>query len=178
VVLLRASGKRTLGEMNSFDFVITVAIGASFGRILTARSIPLAEAVTAFALLVGLQLLVTSVQMRSRWFSWVITADPTLLYYDGRVNTSALRPARLTEDQLRAAVRQHGAGSLADVGAIVMEADGKMSIIKTAELGDGQALSRNGRPRELTFPAGARSRAVQGVQRTSTASSPLSGSLH
>ncbi|MFI7742547.1 hypothetical protein [Kocuria rhizosphaericola] len=38
--------------MNSFDFVITVAIGATFGRVLTARSIPLLEAVTAFALLV------------------------------------------------------------------------------------------------------------------------------
>ncbi|CAN5815308.1 hypothetical protein BH23GEM7_BH23GEM7_39940 [soil metagenome] len=52
LLLLRLAGKRTLAQMNAFDFVVTVAIGASFGRILTARSVALAEAVAAFTLLV------------------------------------------------------------------------------------------------------------------------------
>lgn len=143
VVLLRTSGKRTLAEMNSFDFVITVAIGASFGRVLTARAIPLAEAVAAFALLVGLQLLVTSVQLRSPWFRSVVTADPTLLYHQGRIHSSALRRVRLTEDQLRSTVRQHGAGSLDQVAAIVMEADGKLSVIRSPDVGDAGALPRD-----------------------------------
>ena len=146
VVLLRASGKRTLAQMNSFDFVITVAIGASFGRVLTARSIPLAEAVTAFALLMILQFVVSSLQLRSRWFASVITADPTLLYYRGRVRTSSLRRVRLTEDELRATVRQHGAGTLDDVAAIVMESDGTLSVIRSANLGDGGAMSGTDRP--------------------------------
>lgn len=79
VVLLRMSGKRTLARMNSFDFVITVALGATFGRILTTRSVPLLEAVTAFALLITLQYVVTSLQIRSRKFSRLVTAEPTLL---------------------------------------------------------------------------------------------------
>ncbi|MFI7581876.1 hypothetical protein [Kocuria kalidii] len=44
VLLLRISGQRTPARRNSFDFVVTVAIGAIFGRVLTARSIPLLEA--------------------------------------------------------------------------------------------------------------------------------------
>lgn len=130
VVLLRASGKRTLAQMNSFDFVVTVAIGASFGRVLTARSVPLAEAVTAFALLVALQLVVTTAQLRSPWFARVVTADPTLLLHDGEVQRAALRRSRLTEDQLRAAARQHGAASLDDVSVIVLEPDGRLSVIQ------------------------------------------------
>ncbi len=55
ITLQRISGKRTLSQMNAFDFLITVALGASFGRILTARNVALAEAVTAFALLMALQ---------------------------------------------------------------------------------------------------------------------------
>lgn len=140
IALLRASGKRTLAQMNSFDFVITVAVGASFGRVLTARSIPLAEATTAFALLISLQFAVSRLQMRSRWFASVVTADPTLLYYRGELRRSAMRRVRLTEDELRATVRQHGAGSLADVAAVVMESNGTLSVIASAELGDGNTL--------------------------------------
>jgi uncharacterized membrane protein YcaP (DUF421 family) len=140
ILLLRASGKRTLAQMNSFDFVITVAIGATFGRVLTARSVPLAEAVTAFALLISLQFFVSSLQTRSRAFAALVTAQPTLLYHRGELHRSALRRVRLTEDEVRAAVRQHGAGSLADVAAVVMESDGTLSVIKSAELADGDAL--------------------------------------
>lgn len=141
VALLRVSGKRTLAQMSSFDFVITVAIGAAFGRVLTTRAIPLAEAVTAFTLLICLQFLVSSLHVRWRWLSSVLSADPTLLYYRGQVRTSALRRKRLTEDELLATVRRHGAGALEEVAAIVMEPDGSLSVIKAADLGGGGALS-------------------------------------
>jgi uncharacterized membrane protein YcaP (DUF421 family) len=141
VLLLRVSGKRTLAQMNGFDFVITVAIGASFGRVLTTRAVPLAEAVTAFAVLVCLQFVMSGLQLRSRWFSSVVTAYPTLLFYRGELRASALRRVRLTEDELRAEVRRHGAGTLEEVAAIVMEPDGSLSVIKAADLGDGGALA-------------------------------------
>jgi uncharacterized membrane protein YcaP (DUF421 family) len=146
VVLLRASGKRTLAQMNSFDFVITVAIGATFGRMLTARSVPLVEAVTAFVLLIGLQFVVSSVQIRWPRFASLITAQPTLLLYGGELQTSQLRRVRVTEDEVRAAVRQHGAGSLDDVTAVVMESTGTLSVIKSNELGDGSLLPRHEPP--------------------------------
>ena len=140
VVLLRVSGKRTLARMNSFDFVITVAIGATFGRILTTRSVPLVEAVTAFALLITLQYVVTSLQIRSRRFSRLVTAEPTLLLYQGQVLPEALRAERLTETELEGAVRKHGLGSLDEAAAVVLEADGRLSVIGPDSTGDGTVL--------------------------------------
>lgn len=140
VVLLRVSGKRTLSRMNSFDFVITVAIGATFGRVLTTRSVPLAEAVTAFALLITLQYVVTSLQIRSKRFSRLVTAEPTLLLYQGRVLHDALRAERLTEKELDGAVRKHGMGSLQEAEAVVLEADGRLSVIGPDSAGDGAIL--------------------------------------
>lgn len=140
VVLLRVSGKRTLSRMNSFDFVITVAIGATFGRILTARSIPLLEAVTAFALLIGLQYLVARLQVRSRRFSRALTAEPTLLVHRGRILHDALRRERLTEAELEGAVRKHGLGSLQEAAAVVLEDDGRLSVIGGNATGDGGIL--------------------------------------
>ena len=108
ILLLRISGKRTLAQMNAFDFLITVALGASFGRILTARSVALGEALTAFTLLVILQYGVTWLQVRSQRFAHAITAPPTLLYFRGRILHDALRRERLTEAELMSAVRQQG----------------------------------------------------------------------
>ncbi|RPI86275.1 MAG: DUF421 domain-containing protein [Chloroflexi bacterium] len=43
VVLLLVSGKRTLSKMNSFDFVITVALGSTLATVLLSKDVALAE---------------------------------------------------------------------------------------------------------------------------------------
>ena len=140
LVLLRVSGKRTLAQMNSFDFVITVAIGATFGRVMTARSVPLAEAVTAFTLLIALQYVVTFVQLHMPRFAGVVTASPTMLAYGGQMHPRALRRERVTEQELLAAVRKHGYDDLAQTGAVIMEADGGLTVLARDRAGDGSAL--------------------------------------
>lgn len=140
VVLLRVSGKRTLAQMNSFDFVITVAIGATFGRVMTARSVALAEAVTAFALLIALQYVVTFVQMHAKAFESVVTATPRLMAYDGRIVAESLRRERVTRTEVLAAVRKHGYGDLGETAAVVMESDGKFTVLGRDGFGDGSAL--------------------------------------
>lgn len=141
VVLLRASGKRTLAQFSSFDFIITVAIGATFGRVMTASTVSLAEAVTAFTVLIALQYLVAWIRIRSSRFAGLVTAQPSLLFYRGEPVTSALRSQRLTETDLLSAARQHRLGSLDEVEAIVLEADGTLSVVLPSSVGDGTALS-------------------------------------
>ena len=140
VLLLRISGKRTLVQMNAFDFIITVAIGASFGRILTAQSVALIEALTAFGLLVTLQYLVAWLQIRSRSFASMVTASPVLLFYQGRLLHDALRRERIIEAELETAIREYGLGAFSEVEAIVLESDGRFAVIKAASAGDGSAL--------------------------------------
>jgi uncharacterized membrane protein YcaP (DUF421 family) len=142
VVLLRASGKRTLAQMNSFDFVITVAVGATFGRVMTARSVALAEAVTAFAVLIALQYIVAKMQLRSPRISSLVTASPTMLAYSGSVIDDALRRERVTEDEVLAAVRKHGYGDLSETAAVIMETDGSLAVIAPGRAGDESAVRR------------------------------------
>ena len=52
VFLLRMSGKRTLSKMNAFDLVVTVALGSTLATVTLNRSVPLAEGVVAFGLLI------------------------------------------------------------------------------------------------------------------------------
>lgn len=142
LALHRVSGKRTLGQMNAFDMLITVALGASFGRVLTARNVALAEAVTAFALLMLLQFGVAALRRRSARFERLATAPPTLLFYRGEFLRARMRDERVTEDELAGAVRQSGRGSFEDVEAILLEADGKLAVIGAGKAGDGSLLPR------------------------------------
>ena len=138
VILLRLSGSRTLASMNVFDFIVTVAIGAAFGRTLTTRAVALVEALTAFALLVGLQFSVAWAQTRWTQLMGIVTNPPALLYFRGEFLRKAMRQQRVTEALLRAAVRKEHLGSMNEVEAIVLESSGEFSVIRS--IGDGSAL--------------------------------------
>ncbi|MBA2244756.1 MAG: DUF421 domain-containing protein [Gemmatimonadetes bacterium] len=140
LLLLRLAGKRTLAQMNAFDFVVTVAIGASFGRILTARSVALAEAVAAFTLLVLLQYAFSWLRLRSPTLARVLTAPPALLFFRGEFLRDAMHREQVTELDLRSALREHGIGSFEQVEAIVFEPDGTFAVIPADQAGDGSAL--------------------------------------
>jgi len=129
IVILRASGKRTLSKLNAFDLVVTVALGSTLATILIDRSVTLAQGVLALALLVGLQFVITWSSVRVAWVRRLATGEPALLARGGKCLPEALRRARVTEDEVRAAVRSAGLQGLEQADAVVLETDGSLSVI-------------------------------------------------
>jgi uncharacterized membrane protein YcaP (DUF421 family) len=140
VAVLRTSGKRTLAKMNAFDLVVTVALGSTLATILLSRDVALAEGVVALAVLAGLQFAVAWLVVRSRGFASMVRSSPSALLSDGRLDEEALRRQRVTAADVRQAVRAQGIGSLADVGLVVLETDGSLSVVPRSGLGDGSAV--------------------------------------
>jgi uncharacterized membrane protein YcaP (DUF421 family) len=139
VVFLRVSGKRTLSKMNAFDFVVTVALGSTLAAILLNKDVALAEGALALALLVALQYAITWSSVRTRWVRRLLTGQPSLLLHDGKLLPAALRRARVTEAEIRAAVRASGLSSLREVRAVVLETDGSFSVLSRTS-GDARQL--------------------------------------
>jgi uncharacterized membrane protein YcaP (DUF421 family) len=133
ILLLRLSGKRTLTRMTAFDFVITIAIGSAFGRILTASIVSISEAITAFILLVLLQTIFSFLEVRSKKFKKFTTTPPTLLFYNGEYLRKNMRKSRIREDELLSAIRKKSFGSLNEVKAVVFETDGSFSIVRKSD---------------------------------------------
>lgn len=129
VILLRVTGKRTLSKMNAFDFVVTVALGSTLATVLLSSDVALAEGVTAFLLLILLQLTVAWGSARSRRFRHLVKAEPRLLLHDGRLLDRALLDERVAPEEVMAAVRASGAASMEDIAAVVLETDGSFSVI-------------------------------------------------
>jgi uncharacterized membrane protein YcaP (DUF421 family) len=129
VVFLRVSGLRTLSKLNAFDLVVTVALGSTLATVLLTKDVALADGALAFALLIALQFVVTWSSVRVRWLRRLVTGEPRLLLYHGDFLPRALRQARITEDEVRAAVRSAKLPSLEDVEAVVLETDGSLSVV-------------------------------------------------
>lgn len=129
VILLRASGKRTLSKMNAFDFVVTVAFGSALASIMTSQNVSLAQGVLTFALLIVLQLFNTFLAVRWPWYQHLIKAQPTLLFFRGEYLRDAMRRQRVTEAEILAAMRQQGVSRPDAVQAVVIETEGSLSIL-------------------------------------------------
>lgn len=128
--LIRLAGQRPLGRMQTFDLVVAVAIGSTYGRLLTAQEVQFSEAATAFALLMALHYAVSWLSFRSVRVAHWLETKPTLVYFRGECLPGPMRRNRMTEGELLSAARRAGLGSLQEAEAIVLEADGTFSVLK------------------------------------------------
>jgi uncharacterized membrane protein YcaP (DUF421 family) len=129
IFLLRATGKRTLSKMNAFDLIVTVALGSTLATVLLDSAVPLVEGLTALALLIVLQFMITWGSVRSNLLRGLVKSEPTLLVRDGECLQGAMNRARVTRDELDAALRQHGLSEMRAVKLVVLETDGSLSVV-------------------------------------------------
>lgn len=142
VVLLRASGKRTLSKFNAFDFVVTVALGSTLATVLVSQQVALAQGIAAFAVLMGLQLGITWLSVRSSRVRELVKGEPALLLFRGELVAGAMRRERVTREEVLAAARAHGVAALGDVEAAVLETDGTITVVR--ERPDGGPVALDG----------------------------------
>lgn len=133
IISLRTFGKRTLSKMNAFDFVVTIALGSIFATLILDASISFSGGITAILALTFYQFIISWLSVRSKKFTQLIKASPALLYYDGHYFEDILKKERIAIDELKQAVRTSGFSEIEDVGAIVLETDGTLSVIEQAK---------------------------------------------
>lgn len=136
VVMLRISGKRTLSQMKEFDFIVTVALGSTLATVLLNKDVALADGTLALALLIFLQYLLATASVNSKTFSRLISSEPTLVFFKGKFLDQALKKERVTEDEIRSVLRGEGVTSISDIEAVVMESNGKFTVVRQGSLSD------------------------------------------
>lgn len=140
ILVLRIAGKRSLGKLNAFDLVVTVALGSTLATVLLSKDIALAEGVLAFAMLALLQYAVSRASVRWEAARRLVRSEPRLLFRDGRYLEPALEASRVTRDEIDQAIRAAGFGHLEAVAAVVLETNGQLSVIARTDGGELTAL--------------------------------------
>ncbi|MGA8986514.1 DUF421 domain-containing protein [Aeromicrobium sp.] len=140
IAVLRLSGKRTLAQLNAFDFIVTVALGSTLATVALSNTVAWSEGALALALLVALQFAVAFSAVRVPWVRRALTSAPTVLLRDGKLDLASLADQRITEESVRQAVRSSGIGGLELVSAAILESNGSISVIATSQRGSGSAM--------------------------------------
>jgi uncharacterized membrane protein YcaP (DUF421 family) len=81
---------------------------------------------------------------RVPWLRRLLEPEPTVLARDGAWLDEAVRAQDLAEDDLAAALRQHGLERVDDARLVVLEQDGSVTVVPKES--DGEALRRRRRP--------------------------------
>ncbi len=140
IIILRFSGKRTLSKMNVFDFVFVVAVGSVFAGAIIDKNVTLAEGLVALTTLVVVQAILAAIAARSERFELLLNGEPTLLLSQGRFLHRALKKERVTEEEVRAAIREQGITRVEDVDAVVIENDGSLTVAYNRKNPGGSSL--------------------------------------
>ncbi len=141
VTLLRLSGKRTLTKLNVFDFVFVVALGSTLAQTILSPDVSLAEGVAALVTLIAAQILLSRLCVVSHRINRIVNGEPVLLFHRGQFLWEVMRGERVTEEEIRAGVRNEGLATLDAVHSIVLETDGTFSVVWQNTEGATNSLS-------------------------------------
>ena len=143
VALVRFLGKRATGQMNNFDWVISVTVGSLAASGILLKDVSIADAVLAIAMIGVLQWGAAWLAARSDSFENIIRAKPRLLLHKGELLEPDMRRENISHHEIYSALRQQGYLQPGDANWVVLENDGTLTVIprKDIELGDAALMS-------------------------------------
>src|SRR2546422_4850806 len=129
LVLLRAAGKRELGQMSPVDLVVILVIANAVQNAMTGGDNSLIGGVIAAATLVGMNLVFARIGHRIPVIQHLFEGEPTLLLKDGKLIEKAVKDENVDLEEIKMAAREHGIEDFAEISAAYLERDGSISII-------------------------------------------------
>lgn len=131
IVSVRISGKRSTSQMNSFDWIVTVALGSIAGSGILLSTVSITGALWAIALLLGMQWILTRSIVQYPLVAAFVKAEPTLLINNGEICGEALVRERISKQELFSALRQKGLADPSQARWVILETDATLSVIPT-----------------------------------------------
>ncbi len=129
IVGLRLLGRRELGQMSLYDFVMIVILGNAVQNAMLGTDTTLVGGLIAAAVLLVMNRGFNQLVRSSVRFERLLVGEPVLILHDGTVLTRAMHRQGITMDQLLEALREHGYERPEDVQLAVLEADGTISVV-------------------------------------------------
>ncbi|KAA8478536.1 uncharacterized protein DUF421 [Arcticibacter tournemirensis] len=136
-IILRLGGKRTVGEMTTFDLVLLLIISEATQQALLDDDRSITGGMLAITTLVFLDIVVSLLTNKNKGLDNLLNGVPLIIVKDGKPLMERIKKSRLQiEDILEAGRKFQGIESLAQIRYAVLEKDGTISIIPVNEKTD------------------------------------------
>jgi uncharacterized membrane protein YcaP (DUF421 family) len=130
MVLFRISGRRALGELTSFDFVLLLIIGEATQQALLGDDFSVTNAILVIVTLLTIDIGFSLLKRRSKRIGKFIDGGPTIIVENGTFLRHRMHEARVEEDDIMQAARLgQGVENVDQIKFAIIERNGKISII-------------------------------------------------
>lgn len=130
LILFRINGKRALGQVTTFDFVLLLIIAETTQQALLGDDFSLTNAFLLILTLVGLDLGLSLLKRRWKNLDLYLEGAPLVIVENGRPIKEYLDRARLDEEDILHAARDlQGLESMNQIKYAVLERNGDITII-------------------------------------------------
>lgn len=129
---MRFMGKRQIGEIELTEFVTAVMLSELAALPVTDTDIPLTHGLVAVGVIASLEVITAYVCRKSPLIRGVLDGKPLVLVAKGRVLEQNLTKARISTDELFAAIRGSGLKGMEEVSYVILEQTGTLSVIPAA----------------------------------------------
>ncbi|HKY32936.1 MAG TPA: YetF domain-containing protein [Candidatus Polarisedimenticolia bacterium] len=140
MVIFRISGKRSLGQITTFDFVLLLIIAEAVQQGLSWQDYSLTGAFLLIVTLVGIDIGLSLLKRRAPSFEKWFEGVPLIIVENGRAIEERMKKARVDEDDVLAAARElRGLERMDQIRYAVLERSGHITIIPYPGAGTARA---------------------------------------
>ena len=129
-VLVRLLGKRELGQLTPFEFIVMVVMGDLIQQGVTHNDFSITGAALAICTFAFWGLVISWITYLVPGACRLLEGAPRVLIRDGTLIEPNLRRDRMTRSEVESEMRLAGIASMQDVAWAILEPQGKISFIK------------------------------------------------
>lgn len=133
LAVVRLMGKRQIGEMQPFEFVITLIIADLACIPMAELSVPLVHGIVPIVTLLIVHFFICLLSRKFLFARYLLTGRPAIVVSPKGINYKELKELNMTLDDLIELMRGCDVFNFADIAYAIIETNGNLCIIKKSE---------------------------------------------
>jgi uncharacterized membrane protein YcaP (DUF421 family) len=134
LIIFRISGKRSLGQVTSFDFVLLLIIAETTQQALLGDDYSVTNAFLLIGTLVGVDIGLSLLKQRSAKLDRLLEGTPLVIVEDGKPLKDRMDKARVDEEDVLHAGRElQGLERMEQIKYAVLERNGDITVVPKQE---------------------------------------------
>lgn len=129
LVVTRFMGKREIGQMQPFEFVIAIMIADLSTMPMSEIGIPILYGIIPILALLTMHMLISYLNLKSIKIREIICGKPTILINKGIIDENALIRENFTINELQEKLRSKDINNFSDVEFAILETSGDVNVI-------------------------------------------------
>ena len=129
ILVMRLMGKRQIGELQPYEFVITIMISDLAALPMQDTRLPLILGIIPIITLLFIKTILTQLQLKSQLTRKILEGEPCILVCRGKINYEALKKQQINLDELMEELRLAGYFDLSEIEYAILENNGQLSFL-------------------------------------------------